>query len=48
MFYFGSGAEYGKHRSLDMITEEENEWDNALEEAMMYAVEEDTKDKGGK
>ena len=37
-----------REKALDMITEEEAEWDNALEEAMMYAVENDVKDKGGK
>ena len=35
-------------KALDMITEEEADWDNALEEAMMYVLENDIKDKDGK
>ena len=37
-----------REKALDMITEEETDWDNALEEAMMYALENDIKDKDGK
>lgn len=37
-----------REKALDMITEEEADWDNALEEAMMYAVENDVKDKDGR
>lgn len=37
-----------RERALDMITEEETEWDIVLEEAMMYAVENDVQNKDGK
>ena len=37
-----------REKALDMITDEEADWDEALEEAMMYAVENDVKDKDGK
>ena len=37
-----------REKALDMITEEEADWDNALEEAMMYVLENDIKDKDGK
>ena len=37
-----------REKALDMITEEETEWDEALEEAMMNAVIDDAQNKDGK